>query len=366
MRRDGRGFVAGLTLSVVVILGVGLVFCAVSLLVGRSIYTRLSESRAAQTVSTPKVTSMQEMTATQVSVTRPWVTRTSTPAMAPTASVAIAASLATGTLTRTRIPRQPAAQSVVETPSVTSTAVVATPTSTTTLATAPTDTLTPSLSPSPTITPSPAPTPTPVAPTLAPTDTPTATPTEVALAPGWYVQNDTTFADSGGTVHVVGEVLNNTGDNQENVDLVVSFFDGTGRQVGEEIASPVVEVLPQGVTVPFEVAADLRMAYTNYEIVASGDSTSSQPRQDLEIISHSGIPGDPYRVVGEIGNRGLTLSSYAQIIATLYDGSGKVAGLGYDFISADSLGSGQMATFEVAIEDPLPGVVRYALVVLGF
>ena len=164
----------------------------------------------------------------------------------------------------------------------------------------------------------------------------------------------------------MGEVLNNTGFNNENVDLVVSFHDGTGAQVGEEIASPVIEVLPQGVTVPFAVKADLRMAYTSYQIEASGDTTARHPRQDLELVNHTGSPGDPYRITGEIVNRGQALSSYAQVIATLYDGNGKVAGLGYDFISADILGPSQMAAFEVVIEDSLPGVAGYALVVLGF
>ena len=43
-----------------------------------------------------------------------------------------------------------------------------------------------------------------------------------------------------------------------------------------------------------------------------------------------------------------------------------VAGLGYEFISAASLGANQMSPFEVIIENPLPGIAGYALVVLGF
>jgi hypothetical protein len=209
-----------------------------------------------------------------------------------------------------------------------------------------------------------------VVPTQAPSETPTATPTEIALAPGWYVENTTTFTDGGGDVHVIGEVLNNTGDNQENVDLVVSFFDDRGQQVGEVVASAVIEVLPQGVTIPFEaVLTRSTMAHAGYAIEVTGDATGSRPRMDLVIASDTSMGGNPYRIAGEVGNPGAALREYdpyVQIIATLYQADGTVAGLGFDFIAGEDLGPGQVTTFEVAVDDPRGEVVRYALVVLGY
>ena len=354
-----------------VILGVGLVFCAVALLVGRSVYSRVSESRATSAMTFATVTFTQVITTPAVRVTRAAPTRTDILSGAPTAtSTATAPAAASPTLTA--LATAATLQSATATPTVTFTALVATPTSTVTPTPVPTGTLSPSPSPSPSLSPAytPSPSPTPVVPTQAPTETPTATPTEITLAPGWYVQNHTDFTGGGGDVHVIGEVLNNTGDNQENVELVVSFYDGTGQKVGEVIAPPVIEVLPQGVTVPFEaVLTRPSIGHTSYDIAASGYATSLEPRRDLEVLTHSSSGGDPYRIVGEIGNRGAALRDvdpYVQIIVTLYQSDGTVAGLGFDFIAGEDLGPGQMTTFEVAIDDPLPGVVRYALVTLGF
>jgi hypothetical protein len=223
-------------------------------------------------------------------------------------------------------------------------------------------TFTPSLTPSPTV--EPTTTPTPVAPTPDPTSTPT--PTGTPLPQGWYVQNETATWTGANDVYVIGEVLNNTGGNQEDVDLVITFFDGTGQQIGEAIASPVIDVLPQGVIAPFEVAERLTMGFTRYEVEVEAKPTVRQPRQDLDLISHSGTPGNPYRIAGEIGNPGQALDEYVQVIATLYGDGGNVVGLGYDFISPDDLGVGQMARFEVVVDDALPGIAHYTLLVLGF
>jgi len=182
------------------------------------------------------------------------------------------------------------------------------------------------------------------------------------------VQNDTASISSDGDAYVIGEVLNNTGHDQEDVHVVISFYGDAGQDAGRAEAYPVVIVVPQGVTVPFEGTERMTMDFVRYEASVESIPATQQARQDLELISHSGTAGDPYVIVGEVGNPGpdLPQSGCAWIIATLYDSSGNVAGMGYDGIEGSDLRAGQMAAFEVVIDDPLPAATRYALVVLGY
>ncbi|MBU0704579.1 MAG: FxLYD domain-containing protein, partial [Chloroflexi bacterium] len=94
--------------------------------------------------------------------------------------------------------------------------------------------------------------------------------------------------------------------------------------------------------------------------------TDREPRIDLEILNHTGTAGGIYRVTGEVYNPGDPLSAYAEVIATLYNDAGLVVNVGYSFLPAGDLGSGQTAPFEVLVEQPHESIAGYALVVLGF
>jgi len=216
---------------------------------------------------------------------------------------------------------------------------------------------------SPTSPPLPRPQPTDT-PTAAPaTPTPTPTPT---LAPGWHTLNDTSYSDAEGWVHVLGEIVNNTAANQEDVLLTVSFYDELDRQIGGEPTAPIVEVIPQGSKVPFSLETELRAPYERYEITVDAVPTDREPRTDLEVLNHAGTTGEIYIITGEVYNPGNPLLAYAEVIATLYDDAGLVVNVGYSFLPAGDLGSGQTASFEVLVEQPHGSIAGYELVVLGF
>lgn len=235
----------------------------------------------------------------------------------------------------------------------------------------------------PTRTPTPIPTPLPTynqspTPALSPTSPPpliprpTGTPTAVpatptpTLSPGWHVINDTSYSDAEGWIHVLGEIVNNTGANQEDVLLTVFFYDELNRQVGEEPAAPIVEVIPQDSKVPFSLETELRVPYERYEITVDAVPTDREPRIDLEVLNHAGTTGEIYIITGEVYNPGNPLLAYAEVIATLYDDAGLVVNVGYSFLPAGDLGSGQTASFEVLVEQPHESIASYELVVLGF
>jgi hypothetical protein len=180
------------------------------------------------------------------------------------------------------------------------------------------------------------------------------------------VLNDNVYVDSNGWTHVLGELYNNTDSNQENVVVTVTFYSDTGDKVAEEQVAPVVEVVPRGVKMPFDLEFILRTAYSRYEFAVEGDATTKTPRLDLQIVDSEGSSDNGYHITGQVSNPGDALSTYVQVIGTLYDGAGKVVNVGYDFLAAAQLPPGGSVPFEVAIEHPHENLVSYGLVVLGF
>lgn len=231
-----------------------------------------------------------------------------------------------------------------------------TPSATPTATPLPTETVTPTATEA--LTPTETPTSTP-----EPTATPTATP---AYPAGWNVLNDNVYVDRNGWTHVLGELYNNTDSHQENVMVTVTFYNDAGEMVAQEQVAPVVEVVPLGIKVPFELEFQLRTSYSRYEFAVDGDATTRTPRLDLQVANSESSADGNYRITGQVTNPGEALSTYVQIIGTLYDGAGKVVNVGYDFLAAAQLPPGGSAPFEVVIEHPHESVASYGLVVLGF
>lgn len=148
--------------------------------------------------------------------------------------------------------------------------------------------------------------------------------------------------------------------------VTVTFYNDAGEMVAQEQVAPVVEVVPLGIKVPFELEFQLRTSYSRYEFAMDGDATTRTPRLDLQVANSESSADGNYRITGQVTNPGEALSTYVQIIGTLYDGAGKVVNVGYDFLAAAQLPPGGSAPFEVVIEHPHESVASYGLVVLGF
>lgn len=245
-------------------------------------------------------------------------------------------------------------------------------TSTHTLAPEPTDDSTTgaiATTPTPTLNPTSTPTTTPVAPSISPTETATPAPTETPLSPGWHVRGVTAYQDGDGNAHVLGVVLNNTGEDQESVTVLVDLYGDDDRRLDTTQAWTTVMVLPQGVSVPFRGVSSLRSKLAGFGFAGvEAEPSDLEARQDLVLVQESALSGNPYVVTGVLGNAGPDLppDGCGQVIAILYDGADTVSGWDFDVIPGSALKTNQQAPFEVTILDPLPGTVRYELVVIGY
>ena len=188
---------------------------------------------------------------------------------------------------------------------------------------------------------------------------------------GLQIINARHYTDLGGTLHVVGEVQNNSGEPVEDVDVLVRLYASDGAMLTDERWSLPVNLIPAGDRAPFEVlfthAPD---NWATYDLEAGGEPADFMLRYtygELEIAEHRGqVPdfGD-YEISGLVRNVGDKDAKFVQVTATLYDGEGTVVGVDYTFVEADVMQAGGLSAFEITVFGVAAPVDSYRLLVEG-
>lgn len=135
-----------------------------------------------------------------------------------------------------------------------------------------------------------------------------------------------------------GQVFNNTGADQYLLTTAAHVYDEHGTLLAD--AYNTVEVVPvttlvQGRKTPFELEIYLPERefdpdQLSYELYVEAMDAWYETREDLTILEHTWTATDGYyEITGTVQNRGPALTSFVKVIATLYDASGKVIGLGW-------------------------------------
>jgi hypothetical protein len=180
-------------------------------------------------------------------------------------------------------------------------------------------------------------------PTPSPTPTATSFPEAVQILPRSYVY------ESVGMMHVVGEVLNNTGFSLYFVEVYVRFYDAFGQDVG--IGSTVMEPfnLPAWERGCFIINMDVPLEWSTYEfdepIYESGNSS---PNLTILASTWSYDPafGD-YDIFGWVRNDGSQRSYSVGVGGTLYNPADVPVGCEHSFVTDYDLIPGQISDFSL-------------------
>ncbi len=234
----------------------------------------------------------------------------------------------------------------------------------------------PSFTPAPTDTVS---VPPPEEPTATPTftstetATATATPTATAEGGGWAFVNirlttDPDEADP--NVVVYGEIVNNSGADQEIAAITGTFFDAQGLVIaGEDTTTDFwpLEAVAAGERMPFELFVDGISSAASYKLRAESSVTPNNPRQNFELsaVTQTTEAGN-YCVSGKVRNPGDALQSYLTIVVTIYNNQNTVINFGSDDKTGLTTFVGdKTVNFKVCITPPNQDVVRYDLRAFG-
>ena len=182
-----------------------------------------------------------------------------------------------------------------------------------------------------------------------------------------FIQNDQPYIDDDGTLHIVGEIENNTNVPLNQIKITAKLLDGDGFQIGQISGETTTNVLMPGMNSGFDIIItgyDLH-AITNYDL--EFDYKITDPKnQAIEIIS-SELKNDGQGnlvISGMLENQGEITANMINVIATLYDRDGNVVARSNIRLQPDFLRAGDSTFFIVPIYEKSQAVhvVDYTLI----
>jgi hypothetical protein len=181
-------------------------------------------------------------------------------------------------------------------------------------------------------------------------------------------QNDTSYVDSLGYLHVVGEVLN-TGDAWLSfVKITGTLKDANGQIVDVTFTYAYADYLPPAQKAPFnliETDSSKSAKATSYTLALSYQQATTMPANTLTIQgATSSIDSLGYlNIVGQVKNAGTQTSNFTKVVATFYNQAGKVVYVDFTYTSPSDIPAGQTYSFKIiGPSNPVSSqVVKYNL-----
>jgi hypothetical protein len=177
----------------------------------------------------------------------------------------------------------------------------------------------------------------------------------VQPAPAIVILSHSSYLDSIGCYHVVGEVRNDSSNKLKYVEITATFYNSAGTVVGTDFTYTSIDTLLPNQKSPFElIETDAAIsAQVDHYAVAFSDSniTGADSYRAFTILSHSSSTDSLgyYHVVGEVENTGTQAVTYVNVVGTFYDTTGKVVAAHFTYTSPHDLAAGQTAPFEIIV-----------------
>lgn len=171
------------------------------------------------------------------------------------------------------------------------------------------------------------------------------------------LNNHSSYKDTAGYLHVVGEVENTGNMSVRYVQIMGTFYDNQSNIILQDNTFAMLEILPPGTRSPFDLflvssSPDIISRIDHYELDIDFTETNQTLTRTLVLLSNysyiSNITGYLY-IVGEIQNNGTETSTFTQAFATCYDINRTVVAIGSAFTNPYGIEYGQKAPFQILI-----------------
>ena len=182
-----------------------------------------------------------------------------------------------------------------------------------------------------------------------------------------FIQNDQPYIDDDGTLHIVGEIENNTNVPLNQIKITAKLLDSDGFQIVQVSGKTITNVLMPGMNSAFDIIItgyDLH-SITNYNLEFDYKITNPK-NQAIEIISSELKQDSQGNLVisGMLENQGEITANMINVVATLYDRDGNVVTISNVRIQPDFQRSGDSTFFIKPIHEKSQSVfaVDYTLI----
>ena len=189
-----------------------------------------------------------------------------------------------------------------------------------------------------------------------------ATPAQAAAST--TVTNTSSYVDSSGIRHLVGEVTNN-GDVPVLAPLVdLEVQNSTGTTVETLTATAVVNALAPGESSPFEGQTTVADFGSFRAVGTTAEPATFTPNHNLTacVTQVFGSGGKDRQLSGTVRNDNTSSADAPALFVSFYDAGGVI--VGYDQASTDTtnpIGPGASARFSEVVNNDLPAYSRYAI-----
>lgn len=164
--------------------------------------------------------------------------------------------------------------------------------------------------------------------------------------------NTSTYRSSTGSIHLVGEVANNTDSTIEYVKIIVAYYAPDGALVATDFTFTEMDELRPGEISPFDILTiDPPDTIDRHELLVEYDVTRQSPLRGFEasVGSVRTSSTGALRITGEVLNNTGVAAEYVKVIAALYDANGTIVRVDFTFTERDEIEAGGRSPFEVLI-----------------
>ena len=169
-----------------------------------------------------------------------------------------------------------------------------------------------------------------------------------------FIQNDQKYVGADGSLHIVGEIENNSNSPLNQVEITARLLDDNGFQIGQAVGNPINNVIMPGMNGAFDIIItghDLRSA-SNYNL--EFDYKIAAPKNQVIQIVSSELKKDSQGnlvISGTLENQGEITANMINVVATLYDRDGNVVTLSSVQMQPDFLRAGDSNFFIIPIHE---------------
>lgn len=199
---------------------------------------------------------------------------------------------------------------------------------------------------------------------LADQSTPTPTPLPFQIA------NAGVYETPVGSLWCLGEVINHTGTDLEQVQVAVFLYDAEGKIAATSSTFTEFNIIPDGSKMPFALLfTDPPSGFSHYQVTAlSGVPVAHWGNQYLDLAiesDHGEASGQVYLVAGRVRNTGQYEAEQIRIVVTGYDAEGRVVGIRRGSPEKQTLQVGELSSFEVSLSSLGGQVITHTVLVQG-
>lgn len=192
------------------------------------------------------------------------------------------------------------------------------------------------------------------------------------------IENDRHYTGDDGSLHIVGEIVNDLEVPLRGASVQATIHDGDGNVVLTSGADSLVNVIMPGMRGPFDIMLE-NGGQIPKEVSVQGDGAShlpytlkldydfADPKRQVIDVTGSEITRDRHKnliITGTVANGGEITANMISIVATIYDDAGSVAAVTRVHTEPDYLRAGESAFFVVSVPDKehTADATRYHLV----